>query len=96
MVSEVNATENWPTSPFAQLLGEPVRNGIYKTKEFHGSGVKIVNMGEIFAHPRLRDVAMRRVRLSEPEQRRFGVEKGDLLFGSSHWLQKVPENVALY
>ena len=80
MVFEVNTTEKWSMSPFAQLLEEPVKNGIYKTKEFHGSGVKIVNMGELFAHPRLRDAPMRRVRLSESEQRRFGVEKGDLLF----------------
>ena len=67
-------------SPFAQLLVEPVRNGIYKKKEFHGRGVKIVNMGELFANPRLRDVHMRRVELSELEQHRFGVQAGDLLF----------------
>ena len=69
-----------PESPFAQLLVEPVRNGIYKKKEFHGRGVKIVNMGELFANPRLRDVHMRRVELSELEQHRFGVQAGDLLF----------------
>ena len=66
--------------PFAQLLAGPVRNGIYKKKEFHGSGVKIVNMGELFAYPRLRSVHMKRVELSEAEKRRFNVEKGDLLF----------------
>ena len=70
----------WPEIPFAHLLEEPVRNGIYKKKEFHGSGVKIVNMGELFSHPRLGDVPMRRVRLSEPEQTRFDVRIGDLLF----------------
>ena len=69
-----------PESPFAKLLVEPVRNGIYKKKEFHGRGVKIVNMGELFANPRLRDVHMRRVELSELEQHRFGVQAGDLLF----------------
>ena len=67
-------------SPFAQLLVEPVRNGIYKKKKFHGCGVKIVNMGELFANPRLRDVHMRRVELSELEQHRFSVQAGDLLF----------------
>lgn len=34
--------------PFAQLFTEPVRNGIYKRKEFHGRSIKIVNMGELF------------------------------------------------
>ena len=66
--------------PFAQLLAEPVRNGIYKKKEFHGRGIKVVNMGELFAYPRLRDVHMRRVELSDSEQHRFSVQAGDLLF----------------
>ncbi len=74
MVSE------WYATPFGQLLAEPVRNGIYKKKEFHGRGAKIVNMGELFAHPRLRSVPMKRVELSDGERNRFDVRKGDLLF----------------
>ena len=70
----------WPIRRFEELLDEPVRNGIYKTKEHHGHGVKIVNMGEIFAHPRLHAVPMRRVALSESEIERFAIKKGDLLF----------------
>ena len=70
----------WREIPFAQLLVEPVRNGIYKKKKYHGRGVKLVNMGELFAYPRLRDVHMRRVELSESEKHRFGVQVGDLLF----------------
>ena len=58
----------------------PVKNGVYKRKEFHGLGVKMVNMGELFANPRLSSIPMRRVNLSESEQERFGVQKGDLLF----------------
>ena len=37
-------------------------------------------MGEIFAHPRLRSVPMKRVELSESEKQRFLIAKGDLLF----------------
>ena len=74
---EANA---WIEVPFAHLLAEPVRNGIYKKKEFHGAGVKIVNMGELFSNPRLRDVPMRRVKLSDSEQGRLDVRVGDLLF----------------
>ena len=70
----------WGQVPFGQLLAEPVRNGIYKPKEFHGRGAKIVNMGELFAHPRLHSVPMKRVELSEGERERFDVCKGDLLF----------------
>ena len=68
----------WREVPFARLLIEQVRNGIYKKKEFHGRGVKIVNMGELFAYPRLRNVHMKRVELSEREKHRVSVLKGDL------------------
>lgn len=70
----------WQATPFARLLSEPVRNGIYKLKEFHGRGAKIVNMGELFAHPRLRSIPMKRVELSSSERGRFLLSKGDLLF----------------
>ena len=72
--------EQWATRRFGDLLSEPVRNGIYKTKEHHGHGVKIVNMGELFAHSRLSAVPMRRVALSTSEIQRFSVARGDLLF----------------
>ena len=72
--------DGWRIRRFAELLDGPVRNGIYKSKEHHGNGVKIVNMGELFAHPRLRAVPMRRVRLSESETDRFSLTRGDLLF----------------
>ena len=70
----------WSRNRFEQILVESVRNGIYKKKEFHGRGVKIVNMGELFAHSRLRAVPMRRVEISESEAERFLIATGDLLF----------------
>ena len=70
----------WPTDRFERLLTEPVRNGIYKREEFHGRGAKIVNMGELFAHPRLHAVPMKRVELSKSEADRFLIATGDLLF----------------
>ena len=92
---------------FASLLSEPVRNGVCKPKDFHGRGAKMVNMGELFelfAYPRLANVPMRRVELSESEQLRFGVQKGDLLFarrslvaegaGKCSVVMEVPERTA--
>lgn len=70
----------WHKAPFEQLLAEPVRNGIYKPKDFHGRGAKIVNMGELFAYPRLHAVTMRRIELSSSEVSRFMLMEGDLLF----------------
>ncbi|SFM70311.1 restriction endonuclease subunit S [Marinobacter zhejiangensis] len=70
----------WLEVPFEDLLSEPVRNGIYKKKEFHGSGAKIVNMGELFGFPRLFDVPMKRVELTENEIKKATLKAGDLLF----------------
>lgn len=56
------------------------RNGIYKSKEFHGRGVKVVNMGELFAFPRLHDEDMKRIDVSPDELNRFSLQEGDLLF----------------
>lgn len=70
----------WRKVSFEELLAEPVRNGIYKAKEFHGQGAKIVNMGELFAYPRLRSTPMKRVELSASEESRFLLADGDLIF----------------
>jgi type I restriction enzyme, S subunit len=70
----------WPMVAFETVLSEPVRNGIYKPKEFHGRGSKIVNMGELFGHPRLRAVPMKRVQLTPSELTRFSLLEGDLIF----------------
>lgn len=66
--------------PFEKVLEGPVRNGIYKPKEYHGRGAKIVNMGELFAYPRLGAIDMKRVELNSSEAERFSLKSGDLLF----------------
>lgn len=71
---------NWNTVLFRDLLIEPVRNGVYKKKEFHGRGVKIVNMGELFKYPRLADIEMKRVDLTESEKTKNLLKQGDLIF----------------
>ena len=62
------------------LASEGTRNGIYKSKEFHGRGAKIVNMGELFAFPRLFNVEMKRVDIDSGEEGKFSLKAGDLLF----------------
>ncbi len=70
----------WPAVEFGRILEGTTRNGIYKPREYHGSGCKMVNMGELFAYPRLRAVPMRRVELTENEINRTALHPGDLLF----------------
>ncbi len=66
--------------PFGELFAESPRNGLTRPKAIRGVGVKMVNMGELFAYPRLCNAPMDRVPLSELDATRFLLEKGDLLF----------------
>ena len=66
--------------PFGELFAEPPRNGLTRPKAVRGIGVKMVNMGELFAHPRLKNTPMERVPLNESEAQRFLLRPGDLLF----------------
>ncbi|MEH1862277.1 MAG: restriction endonuclease subunit S [Nostoc sp.] len=70
----------WYIKKFEELLSEPLRNGIYKKKEFHGRGQKIINMGELFAYEFISNQEMKRVELNSKELEKFLVKDGDLLF----------------
>ena len=72
--------EHWETWTFADLLAEPARNGIYKKKEFHGRGQKIINMGELFSYDFISSQEMKRVELNDRELANCLVKDGDLLF----------------
>ena len=74
------APYGWRVVRFRDVLAAGVRNGIYKPVEYHGRGAHIVNMGELFAYPRLRAVPMRRIDVNDSELDRFGLNKLDLLF----------------
>jgi len=66
--------------PFERIFAIPLRNGLTRPRAVRGSGTKMVNMGELFAHGRIRNVEMDRVPLGEREAAAFLLEAGDLLF----------------
>lgn len=71
---------SWDVSKFSQIaIGKP-RNGIYKSKEFHGEGIKMVNMGEIFRYTIIKNQHMKKITLTQKEMDNFLVGDGDLLF----------------
>ena len=72
---------SWPDVEFESMHSVPSRNGVYKTKEFHGRGSRIVNMGELFGYSFISNQDMKRVELSERELEVNSLEDGDLLFG---------------
>ncbi|MBN1905758.1 MAG: restriction endonuclease subunit S [Deltaproteobacteria bacterium] len=65
---------------FEQFFDIPLRNGLTKPKKVRGKGFKMINMGELFAFPRINNIQMDRVPLNEKERENYLVEKGDLLF----------------
>jgi type I restriction enzyme, S subunit len=70
----------WEVKPFEAMLSEPVRNGIYKTKEFHGRGARVVNMGELFGFDFISNQEMKRVELTPDDEKKAALVDGDLLF----------------
>jgi type I restriction enzyme, S subunit len=66
--------------PFEELFEIPLRNGLTKPKQVRGEGYKMVNMGELFAFPRIKNVPMDRVPLADKEKELSMLESGDLLF----------------
>ena len=60
-------------------MSVPSRNGLTKPKRVRGSGVKMVNMGELFANQRIQNLEMDRVPLVEKERIAL-LEPNDLLF----------------
>jgi type I restriction enzyme, S subunit len=68
------------TVSFQDLFATPLRNGLTRPKSVRGQGIKMVNMGEIFAYSRIGNIDMDRVPLSENEALGYLLEPGDLLF----------------
>ena len=64
---------------FGELLALPLRSGVTVPAAKRGSGIRMVNMRELFAHPRLGNVEMARVEV-EGDPERYHLAEGDLLF----------------
>jgi type I restriction enzyme S subunit len=64
---------------FGDLFSEPQRNGLTRPKKVRGSGFPMVNMGELFAYPRIRNISMDLVPIDVKEHH-YLLEAGDLLF----------------
>jgi len=66
--------------PFGDLYDIPSSNGLSRPSAVRGEGFKMINMGELFANDIIDDIEMERVQMSEREQAKYFVRKGDLLF----------------
>lgn len=64
---------------FGDLFVEPQRNGLTRPKKVRGSGLPMVNMGELFAYPRIMHITMDLVPIDEKEHH-YLLKTNDLLF----------------
>lgn len=71
--------EGWKEIEFNKLFKINLKNGIYKSAEFQGKGISIVNMKELFGYEFIGDQKMKLVELTENEEG-FLLKNGDLLF----------------
>lgn len=65
---------------FGDLYAEPSKNGVTRPSRVRGSGHPMVNMGEMFAYPRLTNPQMELVPMTAAELTKFNLRSGDLLF----------------
>ncbi len=73
-------SHDWQKVQFKKLYSIPLRNGINRPSAVRGSGYKMINMGEIFAHDRLHDIDMELVLLNDKEKQQFKIIENDLIF----------------
>ena len=64
---------------FGDLFDVPQRNGLTRPKKVRGTGLPMVNMGELFAHRRIHNIAMDLVPVDDKEHH-YILNDGDLLF----------------
>lgn len=65
--------------PFGQIFSEPQRNGLTRPKKIRGSGLPMINMGELFSYPRIKNIKMDLVPVTDSESQ-YHLKDGDLLF----------------
>jgi type I restriction enzyme S subunit len=71
-----------PMARLDSLCSKTPQSGIYKSEKFRGRGVRMVNMGELFANDTIDGtVEMGRIEVNEKELQRYSLTANDLLFG---------------
>ncbi len=94
--------DHWEARKLRHLIEGSLVNGLFKKKDFFGSGTKLVNVFDVYREDFLVDhKSLERVEANEVERLKYGVESGDIFFvrsslklegvGRSVCAMKVPE-----
>jgi type I restriction enzyme S subunit len=73
-------SSEWSSVEFQELFLVPLRNGLTRPKAVRGGGVKMINMGELFANEGIGNLSMDRVPVTDKELSVNAVYPGNLLF----------------
>lgn len=74
-------SSEWLKIQLYELLSLKPRNGLYKGKEFQGTGSRWIKMNDIYGLNFIQDQSMEFINATPSEVERFGCIEGDLLFG---------------
>lgn len=70
----------WEKIEFGELYLIPSKNGLNRPSRVRGNGYKMINMGELFANDRIKDIPMELVPLNDREIESSNILEQDLLF----------------
>ncbi|MFZ2863849.1 MAG: restriction endonuclease subunit S [Ignavibacteriaceae bacterium] len=70
----------WNKIEFGELYLIPSKNGLNRPSRVRGDGYKMINMGELFANDRIKNIPMELVPLNDREKETSTVLENDLLF----------------
>jgi len=76
----VMSSNGWKEYKFSEILSTPLKNGVNKPTKVRGDGYKMVNMGELFANPIIRNMEMARAPMTDSELKNSLLQPEDLLF----------------
>ncbi len=72
---------HWEARKLKYLIEGRLVNGLFKKKEFFGSGTKLVNVFDVYREDFLVDhESLERVEADEVERQKYGVKSGDIFF----------------
>ena len=81
----------WEVRKLASVCREPMQNGVFYKPSLKGTGVKLINVGDLYRHTPIDTDSLELFDANESERERFKVEDGDLFFTRS---SVVPSGIA--
>lgn len=83
--------KDWKVANLSSVSKEPMQNGVFYKPSLKGVGVKLINVGDLYARVPIDSDALELFNASAIERERFKVENGDLFFTRS---SVVPSGIA--